>query len=176
MNIKRGNCMIQKIKILKNEIDQSRLEKCAEIAKKGIEFSEMYQEVIVYDNLSDYKDPQFIWLKNAEGRDLKGTVICSKPIKNDGNNFVGNSETKELYLMEDGTFKVFMMKATWSNLLDEENRYVRQVAFDQDISCFDYCEIIENIAKELEKRLKKLGKRTKAQTARIEKLQKLKIS
>jgi hypothetical protein len=168
--------MIKKIKTLKNEIDKSRLEKCAEIAKKGIEFSEIYQEVIVYDNWSDYKDPQFRWLKNADGRDLKGTVICSKHIKNDGNNFVGNAETKELYLMEDGTFKVFMMKATWSNLLDEENRYFREFAFDEDISCFDYCEIIENIAKKLEKRLQKLGKRTKAQNARLERVQKLKIS
>lgn len=165
--------MIQKIETLKNEIDKSRLEKCAKIAREGIELSAIYDRVVVYNNWNDYEEPQFRCFKNSDGKDLKGAVICSTTIKSDENDFGGNLQTKELFLMEDGTFKVFIRKVTWSNLLDEENRDVREVASDQNVSCFDYYEIIENIAKELEKRLKRLGKRTKAQTARLEKFHKL---
>lgn len=168
--------MIEKIETLENETEKNRLDKCAKISQKGIEFSEIYHEVVVYDNCNNYKDPQFTWFKNAEGKDLKGTVICSKPIKNDKNDFGEKSETKELYLMGDGTFKIFINKATWSNRLDEENRYCREFASDQDISCFNYDEIIENISKKLEKRLEKLGERNKTQIIRLEKLKKLKTS
>ena len=168
--------MIQKIKILKNEIDQSRLEKCAEIAKKGIEFSSIYKKVLTYNNFDNDRDPQFSCFKDTEGKDLKGAVICSKTIKNDENNFSKILEKKELFLMEDGTLKVFVRKVTLSNILDGENIDVREVAFDEDTSCFDYCEIVENIEKELEKRLIRFGRINKAQTARLERLQKLKIS
>lgn len=58
---------------------------------------------------------------------------------------------KELFFMEDGTFKVFIRKVTISNILDGENIDVREVASDEEMSCFDYCEIVQNIEKELKK-------------------------
>ena len=156
-----------------NHILKNKLDKCCEIAQKGIELSPIYKEVVTYNNGTD---PQFTCFENVEGKDLKGAVICSKTIKNKENDFCKDLEMKELFFMEDGTFKVFIRKVTISNILDGENRDIRKVSLDQNMSCFDYCEVIENISKRLEERLKKLGTRTKAQTARLERLQKLKIS
>lgn len=161
--------MIEKIEILINEIQKNR------IAEKGVELFPIYEEVLTYNNWKEYKDPQFTCFKNAEGKDLKGAVICSNTIKNQENDFCQNLQMKELFLMEDGTFKVFIRKVTISNIPDGENRDFREVA-DQDMSCFNYCEIIENIIKELEKRLTRFGRLNKAQTTRLERLQQLKIS
>lgn len=161
---------------LKSEIEKNKIVKCAKIAQKGIELSAIYEEVVVYNNWRYDRDPQFRCFKNAEGRDLKGAFICSMTIKDDKNDFGRNLEEKELFLMEDGTLKVFIRKRIQSYLLDEESKDLREVSSDQDISCFDYDEIIEKISEELKKRLKKVGKRTKTQTARIEKFNKLIIS
>ena len=162
--------MIQKIKILINEIQKNK------IAEKGVELSPIYQKVLTYNNCENYRDPQFTCFKNSEGKDLKGAVISSNTIKNQEKDFYKNLEIKELFLMEDGTFKVFIRKVTISTILDGENRDFRKVSLDQNMSCFDYCEIVENISKELEKRLTRFGRTNKAQTARLERLQQLKIS
>ena len=157
-----------------NHILKNKLDKCCEIAQKGIKFSPIYEKVIIYNNCDN--NPQFSCFENIEGKNLKGAVICSKTIKNDKNDFGRNLEEKELFLMEDGTLKVFVRKVTISNILDGENIDVREVASDEEMSCFDYCEIVQNIEKELEKRLIRFGRINKAQTARLERLQQLKIS
>lgn len=159
--------MNQKIETLINEIQKNK------IAEKGIKLFPIYKEVVTYNN---GKDPQFTCFNNTEGKDLKGAVICSKTIKNQENDFCKDLEVKELFFMEDGTFKVFVRKVTLPNSLDGENIDVREVASDEEMSCFDYCEIVENMEKELKKRLVRFGRTNKAQTARLERLQQLKIS
>lgn len=153
-----------------NHVLKNKLDKCCEIAQKGIELSPIYKEVVTYNNGTD---PQFTCFENAEGKDLKGAVICSKTIKNKENDFCKDLEMKELFFMEDGTFKVFIRKVTISNILDGENIDVREVASDEEMSCFDYCEIVQNIEKELKKRLIRFGRINKAQIARLEKFSKL---
>lgn len=164
--------MSEKSGRLKNKIDPNRIEKFAKITQKVIEFSAIYEEISTCDNWNDCKYSQFKCFKNADGRDLMGTVICSKPMKKEENIFCRNSEIKELFFMEDGTFKVFLKKTTWSNLLNQENKHFREFASDQDVSCFGYDEIIENISKKMIEGLERSGRLSKAETARLERLKK----
>lgn len=73
-----------KVRFIMNHVLKNKLDKCCEIAQKGIELSPIYKEVVTYNNGTD---PQFTCFENAEGKDLKGAVICSKTIKNKENDF-----------------------------------------------------------------------------------------
>ncbi|MGO4271949.1 hypothetical protein AB4Z22_19270 [Paenibacillus sp. TAF58] len=83
---------------------------------------------------------------------------------------------RELFLLEDGSFIVFIYISDESNWQDVQNRYTRDWAKNQDVFQFDIDEIINSIEWELKDRLEKLGSRKKAQLKRLMKLEKLKVS
>lgn len=185
--------MIEKIEKLKNEIEEKekvlnnietdviklekdRLAKCVEIAKSGLKFLKIYKERITYNNWQYNKSSKVTYFTNSEGKYLKGLNICTESISKNENACGGEFEKKHLYLMEDGTFKVFYEEGEWSNIQDDKDIYSKTIANDQDISCFDYNEIIESIYEKLESRIEKLDEITTRETTRLEKLKELQIS
>lgn len=159
-----------------DKIDTNRLISVIEIARKGIKFEKIYENEITYNNWNSCYSDEVTYFKDDQGKFLKGVKICEKSLKYNRDSYGGNKEERELFLLEDGSFRVFYLTGEWSNWQDGINNYSREISKYQGITQFDTDEIIENIEKILARRLEELGERKKVQLMRLEKLKALKLS
>jgi hypothetical protein len=159
------------------KIDDKRIKNMIEIAIKGMKFEKIYEDKKTYnDNGNYYYSDEITYFKDEQGNYLKGVKICEKSLEYNTDSYGGNEKARELFLLQDGSLKVFYILKKWSNCQDGVNSYNREFSEHQDITEFDVDKIIDNIEEILTDRLEKLGERSKAQSKRLEKLQTLKIS
>lgn len=159
-----------------NKLDMERLMKVINIAKRGLKFEKIYSKYVVYNNHSQWRDDEVDYFRGDDGKVLKGIKVADKSIEYNSEFTGGNKEEDELFLMQDGSFKIFNHSGRWSNYQDESSKYYRTVSNNQDITRFDFDEIVENIYKEIKYRISDLGDKSKTQINRLEKLEKLKVS
>lgn len=157
-------------------LDNKRLQKVVEIAKNGIIFEKILKEKIKYNNNREWRSDKVKYFYDEKGNFLRGVLVAEINLfyKEDGTG--GEQIDKELFLMEDGSWKVFTYKANWTYYADCPSKYERVIAENQDISVFDTDEIIKNIIEELQDSLKYFVNEKNKQLKRLEQLKSLKIS
>lgn len=154
-------------------IDAERLQKVITITKKGIPFHRIWSKCNSHNCNTCYCPNTY------EYTEFKGYLVASKDNGSSRGNTSRVDREKELYLLEDGSFAEFEYVGDfdfWQNAWNHEKRKLIESGLTvEDISLWDADEILNNIEKALSKRLEGLGKRTKAQQERIEKLKGLQI-
>ncbi|MBA1335860.1 MAG: hypothetical protein HPY66_1678 [Firmicutes bacterium] len=152
---------LSRIEAKANDMDKARLDEAISVCMKGLKFEKIYSQHVAKSRYAD--DYEYL-----DG--MRGIKLAEKNVKFSSGQYGKDYADRELFLMADGTFKVFYLVADISYWQDQNDVYERQVSKNQDIFQFDFDEALENLLKALEKRLINLGERTKAQQARIEKL------
>lgn len=164
---------------IKNEVvllDNERLKKVVEIAKEAIIFEKIFKEKIKYNNSREWHSDEVKYFYDENGKALKGILVGEINLSYHRGNTGGERVDKELFLMEDGSWKVFIYEARWTYYADCSNEYKRTIAENQDISMFDIDEIIKNIIEEVQNSLKYIVDEKNKQIERLKKLKSLKIS
>lgn len=155
--------------------DMDRINKVAQVAVKGIKICRIYSKFVTYNDGINWSDDKYSYFKDEEGKFQKGVLIVSEELSsNNSEDGTGNRSERELFLMADGTFKVFYKKEEWSSWEDnsEDSRIISK---NQDVCQFDFDLILRNIIKELNGKLEKTLARRKTQSNRLERLNELKI-
>ena len=159
--------------LLKCDID--RINKVAQVAVKGIKFCRIYSKFVTYNDGINWSDDKYSYFKDEEGKFQKGVLVVSEELSsNNSDSGIGNKSERELFLMANGTFKVFYKTEEWSSWKEnsEENRMLSK---NQDVCQFNSDLILRNIIKELNSKLEKTLARRKTQLHRLEKLNELKV-
>lgn len=167
---------LDKIEEVVYENDMERLLEVTAIAKKGLKFEKIYEERTTYNNHNSWYDDETSFFTNDEGKCMRGIEVAYETIEDNSDSYGGNEKKIQLFLIEDGSYKVFFEAKEYSNFQDDSNHYSREIFKNQNLNQFDFDEIIDNIYHELERRMISLGDRTKTQKARLEKLQELKLA
>lgn len=172
---------VMKIKILEkeskeiegkeDELDRERFKKAIEIAKKGLKYEKIYEERVCtrYKSYNEY----FI---DSDNNYLKGVCIYSESIEDTFYPDFEYFENKEIWLMKDGSIKIYKQIGDFERNIDISDKITRELTENQDINQFDVNEVIESINTLLSCRLEELGDRCKKQKERLEKLEKLKLN
>jgi hypothetical protein len=165
---------LDEIKSNVDKIEQERLKEVIDIARKGIKFEKIYKNKTTYNsNGSNYRDDDVEYFKSDNDCYLKGIKVDNIDIKTNKYGSGAEYQERELYLLSDGTFKVFYKESNISYFQGNNSSYSRTESKYQQLDQFDTDNIINNIVDALEGRLKDLGDRTKTQQTRLEKIEEL---
>lgn len=175
IEIERSEETLNKIEMEVKELEEARLNKVIEIAKKGLSFGKIYENFTAYNNNNNWRDDEVTWFKGVDKKYIKGICVAENEINRNEDGYGGKVEKRRLFLMDDCSFKVFFKYSNWSNMQDCASEYKQSISKDQTVDGFDYDEIIDSIKQNLSDKLGKLGDRTKTQLERLEKLKKLEI-
>lgn len=157
-------------------IDIERLNKCAQVAIRGLKLDKIYSKLTIYNNCDNYIEDEYIYYKDKNDKYLKGKCVATKQLSYSRDYYRTSESCRELFIMDDGTFKVFYHTSRIVDHSDEKSTYERKLSNFQDITQFNFDGILENIIDGLNMRLISLGKRSKSQLERLEKLKKAEIS
>lgn len=126
------------------EVDIDRLNKIVQVAINGLEFENIYRKQITYNNLKqDEEDYQ----KDENGKFLKGIKVDYIQVSYCEDINGDYSVQRQLYLMDDGSFKVFDF--TDRSFNNGRCVYVGILSENQDVSQFDFGSIVKNILSNL---------------------------
>jgi hypothetical protein len=174
--IKKQKKELEQIEKEVSLLDNKRLQKVVESAKEAIIFEKIFKEKIEYNNSREWHSDSVEYFYDENGKALKGGLVGEINLSYHQGNTGGERVDKELFLMDDGSWKVFIYKARWTYYADCSNEYKRTIAENQDISMFDIDEIIKNIIEEIQNSLKYIVDEKNKQIERLKKLKSLKIS
>ncbi|MEL3961888.1 hypothetical protein MKZ01_11465 [Lysinibacillus endophyticus] len=143
-----------------NSLERNYLDTVINIVRKGIKY-----EKIEKGNGKYYLD--------SEGKLIKGILLDKINCVDKNLGWYCKTEDRELYLLEDGTLKVFYVIWEWRQ--GDGSTLERTISKFQDVNQFDIDDIIISIENHLQDRLEELGERKKSQLARLEKLKQLQL-
>lgn len=147
--------------LLENDID--KLNTIVQVAIEGLDFENIYRKQIIYDNS---KQDEEYYQKDENGEFLKGIKVDYIEVSyHKGVN--GDYEVqKQLYLMDDGSFKVFNFTGRYSN--NGRSVYEGILSENQDIDQFDFDSILKNILNDLNERYERVKEIRDIQLNRLE--------
>jgi hypothetical protein len=157
-------------------LDSKRLQKVVEIAKEAIIFEKIFKEKIEYNNSREWRSDSVEYFYDENGKPLKGVLVEEINLSYHRGSMGGERVDKELFLMEDGSWRVFVYKARWTCHADFANKYERIIDKNQNIDIFDKDKIIQNIIEEVQESCKYFVEEKNKYLERLEKLKMLKIS
>lgn len=156
-----------------NAIDSARLQGVVELTKKGLPFSRIWVEKSSHNCNTCYHPD--IYTYGPE----KGYMVLEYDDESSRGDQERTDHCKRLYLLDTGEFAVYryhMNISFWQNDWNEGyQKQLKVLSIVETTGQFDTEDILEGIMGGLKKRLEKLGERTKAQKARIEKLRRFQI-
>lgn len=168
----------KEIEAMENQISlisSEKLKEILEVAKHGLEFKGIYKSAYGHNiNLDDVKE----YYKDKRKKIPKGTLICSL-IEDSERSKDGEWEVhSELFLMEDGSLKVFDTYYESKSCSDCNATHVRSFrnVGTNEISSFDVELIIQQVLIQLKKRQSTLEERKGTSNERLEKLRTIRIS
>lgn len=154
-------------------LEASRLAEVVAIARKGLAFYRVVMSASYHNCNTCRHNPR------KEYGEWKGILVAEKDNSEYGDIRDGNEiDVEELWLLEDGTFATTCRsghESHWQNAWwGWEREPLRPVA-DPLAASWDVDTIINSIVHQLEKRLAKLGERSKVQQARLEKVKNMMV-
>ena len=154
-----------------DELDKKRLDEVIEIAKRGLKYEKIYEERICtrYGTSNEY-------YTDSDKKYLKGVCIYEDVIDDIYYNDCEYIKKKELYLMRDGSTKVFKYIEDIERNIDIPDKSTRELDENQNVNQFDIDKVIDSINDLLSERLEELGDRCENQKKRLKKLEKLKLN
>jgi hypothetical protein len=152
------------------ETDINRLNKIVQVVINGLEFENIYRKQITYSN---WRQDEEHYDKDENGKFLKGIKVDYIEVSYyKGLN--GDYEVqKQLYLMDDGSFRVFNFTGRCSN--NGRCVYEGTLSENQDIAQFDFDSIVKNILNNLHERFEKMQERRNIQLEKLAKVNRLEI-
>lgn len=147
-------------------LGMEQVEHVFEMAKDTLKFEGVCKTVKKYG--TPIEDRELLY--DASGRVLKGALISSDLV--DESDFINSAEFKEVFLMEDGSIKVFYAIHQWlANRKFSLHHKVTRVELEYDLSEFYYDRIIESILEVLRQRQLELDWKKHLMRDRVDRIQ-----